>query len=743
MLITLAAASVAIMVGLHPVGDPSPFGDLLGAAFDSSSFLRTFRSTYKAGAGLELAMALLAGLGAAWLWQKAAIFGSGARWVAVVGVVGAGALASYPFWTGHLYSTTDRHDELPGYWEEALDWFDAQSHDPAVLVLPSASRSRYEWGYVNDVIADGRLSQPAVSARTLPQSTPEIADLTEALDGYASSPSYRAGSLGPALRRLGVGWILVQNDRDFSFEPLVGPAVFDSLRADPDFELVEQFGAAGENVGDGSDRHPLEIYAVTDPRPAAGVVADTSLALFGGGEAWPTLGALGLLGQPLVPVGAIAADNRLEAIGATDGVVFTDGARRRALTALDFRSVASPVLGAGESGGDHPALPLYDEAELQSVIVRDDIDSVTADAHGRDLVAGWQADLRPDLALDGDERTAWAADRAGGAELVVRLKSARRIETIEIIPFSGRPADQRLTALAVTIERPGGTVDERTIPADRSGAIIVEVGESITGIRVRTVVDNEVDRTLVGVAEVGLVAAGGTVDGRSWLRVPAPAADDEAALDDVIQRLPVHHVFSRVLGEGSGPEETTIRREFWAPEEIATVALFARVDRDTPDETIAGLMNGDIEVFGSMRTGELAETTALNLVDGDPSSRWRFSPSVASEATLTIRTGGAAFDTIELWSVVIGEAPFRLTRPRRFEASVAGRRVAVVGTPDEPECAAVVTDPQCIERVVIELPEATSDEVVIGLTELDSGSAALGTLPVEFAELVLRSGAST
>ncbi len=174
-LAVLAGFATVLMVGLHPVDDPSPIGRLLGEAFDASTIARGFRSTYKAGSSLQLAVALLAAVALAWGWGR--LRRTGPRRRVAIGALGATALAgiavaSFPFSTGRLYPADERYEAIPDHWMQAFEWFDDQPHDLGVFVVPSLARTPYRWGYVNDTLFDGFLAQRAIAARALHRAPP-------------------------------------------------------------------------------------------------------------------------------------------------------------------------------------------------------------------------------------------------------------------------------------------------------------------------------------------------------------------------------------------------------------------------------------------------------------------------------------------------------------------------------------------------------------------------------------------
>ena len=165
-----------------------------------------------------------------------------------VGVV----VASFPFWTDRLYSD-DGFKSIPQYWDRTFDYLEAQEQPGRVLVLPGTDHGPLPVGPRPDGLFDGLSPLSPVINRPLPQGTAESADLVAAIDEYVSSPGYVKGTLGPILARLGVRWVLLQNDLDWQRMDVPRPSTYDALRADPGLRLAATFGRPGENTASPGD----------------------------------------------------------------------------------------------------------------------------------------------------------------------------------------------------------------------------------------------------------------------------------------------------------------------------------------------------------------------------------------------------------------------------------------------------------------------------------------------------------
>jgi len=657
LLVTMAALSVVLMVGIHPVGDPSPFGSALETAYETSPFARGFRSMYKAGAGLQLALALLVGI----VWQASV------AWRRITGLVLVGAVvftASLPFWTGGLYPTADRHDEVPEYWEDAFTWFEGQPSEPGVSILPSLARTRYRWGYVNDTLFDARLPQRAVSARTLPESTPFLATLTESIDSYLSGRTARPGALAPMLRAAGVRWVLLQNDVDWQVTNQPRPAQYDVVRDDPDFRLVASFGEPGENVtaeiGFGPLRRrelslaPVEVYELIEGPPSGGAVHSSSLLVSGAPDVWPTLARQGWLDLPVL-LEAPIEDQRAEAFAAAEAFVITDGAQRRASRVVSAQSLQSPVL-ATDQGVGRAVQAFFDDAEDQTVATYGDLASVVA-SHSGVVFDPWQAEWWPDKATDGDESTGWASSLGGRQELMLRLNDPTPLRSVTLVPFvPGRASpEEAISSIELLLDHQGGAVSMWNITPSEGDTSIAVDRDLAPVVSVRVAVTASGRAGLVGLSEVSLVTADGrALDGRQRLRVPGPSNEAEAQLLQAdIGETPVHHLFTRV------DEQGVIRREFWRAEGPVVVHATIRLDEDTPETTVEALL-GAQEESGAADPEDLATSSTcrpLFELDGlDVAMR----PALGQEPDLaSLRRGmsfvSCAFLTLETgWHLLDG-----------------------------------------------------------------------------------------
>ncbi len=740
-LAVLAAATVVVMVGIHPLGEPSPLGRVLDRGFDESLFVRGFRSTYKAGAGLQVALALLTGVAVA----GASSLPMGARrwhrWVGRAllgtGLVAVLAVASFPFWTGELYPSDDRHDDIPAYWTETFEWFDDQPHEPGVLVLPSVARTRYRWGFVNDTLFDAHLAQPAVAARTLPQSTRWLADLTEVVDARADRGA-REGTLAPILRRMGVRWVLLQNDLDWVAAGVPRPATYDPIRGDPGFRLAASFGDPGgrplalDRLALDEGRLPqVEVYELVDP-PAPGATRATApIIVAGGGEAWPALARAGWLDHPVVPAAAIG-DGIAEVADAAAAYVITDGAQRRAARVASAQSIRSPILAVGEDAG-RPVQAVDDDIADQSIVTYPDLHTVTASSYGRALVP-WDAPWRPANAVDGNELTAWASE-ARSPTLRIELARPTALDALVLEPY-GETGEGPLSSATVELVGPDGESRVEVV-APGVGRIALPDAGSVQEVAI-TLERAEGVTGMVGLTEVILVGPAGPLDGREMIRAPGPGDPEEAdRLATAVAGTEVHHVFTRE------PEQAVVNRAFWSPGGAVEMRATVRTDDLTPDQVIDVLVGSEVSAVAEARFLGQLDATGRHVLDGNVATAWQV--DAIERGALTLRVPGYEADQVELWLVVEGALPFPLSRITEVAVEVVDRDGGVtvdrLTLGEEPDCDPAFTALGagiCVERVTIDLDPVTVASVRVEPIEIDAGSSAFGTAPAQLADVRLR-----
>ena len=594
---SMMLASLVLMVGGYPLNAPSPFGRVLMAAFDQSSTLRGFRATYKAGAALMIATALLVGVAAAATWRRAppepdsSVESDGSMSLpsvrhpvigALVALVGlALVLASFPFWTGRLYAHQDTYGDIPEYWEDAFDHLATLEQPGRVVVLPRASRFRHRWGYTGDNLFDGMSSLSPLINGVLPPGTAESADLVSAIDEYVASPGYVDGTIGPILDRIGVQWVMLLNDLDWQQMNAPRPSTYDALRSDPGLDLAMTFGGAGTNTSAPTDSYagllgenelpPVELYRVVDAAaPEPRLESGPPLLVAGAGDAWPTLSAAGLLdGPPIAYTGAADDDVLRKLVASGAPVVVTDGNRRRAKQATAGRNRQSPTLTSQEPHVRDPS-DLFGGASTQSVATFADAAWITASRYGPAL-SQYETASRPANAFDGIGRTAWKLNGAGGVSgesMTIHLADPVTVTGVSVEPFAEDPLQRRLTLLEVVTRSSEGAATITRVPLSPGPGERTHVVFEATDVATIDVLiaasEGDDASTSVGISEMVVDTPDGPLDLREFVRTPedlAVRAASDAELNGLLAEDPPRYELRRQIGLGVEEEETELRRE--------------------------------------------------------------------------------------------------------------------------------------------------------------------------------------
>lgn len=718
-------AGGVLMVGVHPVADPVPFGRALSEAFDVAPLAAGFRTTYKAGAALVLGVAVLAALGTDALARRIGRRGQG-RVVFSVGVVLVVGVAGLPFWTGRLYDETRTSGPIPSYWREAARTVDDLPGEGRVLVLPASTRSVYTWGWVGDDILDSLLTRPHAVDTAVPLSGPEAADVLAAVSEATDDARYRDGALAAVLRRLGITHVLLRTDLDPEATQSIPPERMARLRQDPSLRRVRRFGATREDTGSASSAGastaglaPVELYEVVDPGPTGPRLAPTdgALVVSGSGAALPPLGSAGDLATsgPVRFSGALEAGELAAALEADGHLVLSDTNRRRVTVVSALVRNESWTLAADEDL-DRPAGALFDEPGSQTVAWYRDATLITTDGAPRGG-RGSQPWTRPAAAFDGSPSTWWQTVETTGQEgisLRVDLRRPSTIGTVRIDPLPAPGGARRLTE--VTLHFSDGTTEVVDVSG---GATEVEVdpGPSewveveITGLSPGAA------RT-VGIREVAL----GDLDLQEWIALPDDVlrkAEDDPALAAAVEAAPLTVLMARDRPEAAFPIEPTLRRRVRLPAAVEAEVRASVVPVDGPAaELVAGLRgecrDDTLRVDGEPVGLTLADEGAT-VVPGQAVELRGCAPLplAAGWHEVEVRTG-APLDQVRLDA----GAPVAVEAPEQAVTVTAATPDRVAATVDAPEGAVLLTGQSYDRRWV-----ATVDGRDLGEADMYDGQS--------------------
>ncbi|MGH2993117.1 MAG: alpha-(1-_3)-arabinofuranosyltransferase domain-containing protein, partial [Solirubrobacterales bacterium] len=763
--------SLVLMVGMHGAGGRSPFGELLSFAFEHSELARGFRTPYKAGAGLMLGIGALLGVAAASALAAMSSRRDGQppprgprtgvrrlmQAVVVGGVVLGVVVASFPFWTGRLYPEDERFQSIPGYWDRAFDYLGAQEQPGRVLVLPASERGRYRWGGVHDNLFDGFSSLSPVVNSALPQATAESGDLVAAMDDYVTSTGYVKGTLGPILARLGVRWVLLQNDLDWQHGSVPRPSTYDPLRSDPDLRIAAKFGRPGMNTTASprdSDAEllgeqslpPVEVYEVAGtPSPQPRLAAAPPLLVAGGGESWPSLATAGLLdGPPVAYTGAADNDALRKLVASGSELVVTDGNRRRATGVTIGRPIRSPTLAAGETT-DRAPQDLFGSPETQSVATYADARRIFASRSGNELEAPYEAKSRPANAFDRVERTAWQVrgprDPTGEA-VSVELTEPVAVTAVSVLPYAD--GSRTVKAVDVIAHSEEGEPTRKRLRFEDAGHVFPVARFEPTEV---SAIEIRIARVIGGTGAVGITeAAIGTPNGQLDLREFVRTPDDlaiRAASDDrlgaALAARPPRYELRRITGVGAQQpsfaaqdEETELRREITVfGNHRYELGVTARIDSRAADSAIDALLAAPVGAVGTSRFGGDVERRGGLVVDDDLSTGWE--PDSLRAQRLDVRFPTTEVRTVE---VLVVSGPRRGSRVTGIDVAVGddGTTSADQTLPRSGRC--LRPKPPgggCLEKHVLNVPPTNADQLSVNLAV--ESVARLGQLPPRVVEV--------
>jgi arabinofuranan 3-O-arabinosyltransferase len=719
-----------LMVGAHPVDDPSPMGRALLHAYDRLPGASALRNSYKAAPSLALGLAVLVGVCVEGLPARPHQRRRGLTGVSllVVGLI----VSAFPFWTGRLYHPDQRLTGVPAYWTDALSWLDEQQGDGRVLFVPGSQAMGYRWGDPGTDIFHALLRREYVQRTWFAAGTAQAANLLNAFDDRFQTGHYEPGSIAPIARRLGIRWIVIRNDIDWEATHVARPAMLKALREDPDLRRVISFGEPGENVVQPGDKtlnllvesqiRPVEVFGVpASADPVRAEPAPGPLLVSGDGGAVPLLARDGFLdGRGAVPTGALddpTFARLLRAPGAE--LVVTDSNRRRLRTERGPVDHDSYTLAAGQSIDGHAPSELFTADGAESVATYRDARDITASSYGTPL-AGEQPWLRPANAFDHDPATSWSVGALGdptGEWLRVHLRRARPVHRITL---TGPAAENVRRVARVRVALSDGTTRVANV---RSGTATVDFG----GRRTRAITI-----TIDAVTGPGTNAVGFTdvdvagFDLRERIRLPVDAVRRAVrpAVRKTAARATVAYQFERSILSRDQPEERRLSRRFSTFDRRSYVTGGRhRLDVDTParraDQAVAGPLGAagaTSPFFGD------PHNNGLSAVDGRPETAWRAQPLSGEKLTLRMAPR------------VVGAVVIR-SQPSTDASRILSVRVRVGAGPASTD--QVVSADVGADGVTVQVTPVGATHVSIEVTGAEPRTSVFGTAPVVISEVEL------
>lgn len=614
-----------IMVGTFPNAHKSGWGAFVGKAIEDVPGLIAFRTTNKAGAVLELGMAVLVALAVqvAVPRLRTVTQRSAAAGTAVVLVAGsvAPALSGDMFWV---------RMDVPKYWNQAADVVNARPGDSRVLMVPGTGVPGYSWGYSGpDEIGPSLFRRPFAFRSASPSGGVYAANLLAEVDRRMHQGTLPPGAVSALAAYIGAGDVVGRYDTKGIGS--VGARVEQQLEADPGLAPGQGFGPADAAHGAPA---PAIVRSVAGTLPRTSAVARSaaaSVVLDGAGTALPSLQSAGLLEDrpALLLAGALDDAQLADALRDESRVVLSDGNPRREWSNSN-PAVAGPILPSGVDPAATRAL--FTAADQTVAVVRG---SAKIETRGRGLLFGPHAFGDVTQAFDGDRTTGWQFGNFGtgvGNAVVITPRTAVAMPSITLSPKQG--GTSRITDVRVTAVVNGKPLVKNVkltpwnsfpVSTDLTNDPVSQLTITVTGV------EGEGNNP-VGFAEISV--PGVSVDRAAALpsrlaRRLAPAAEAAGVeLDEV----PLDVILRRSVGDANGlsTEEPSLEREFTLPDErrfegSGTVRLSGGVS-DADIDTVAG-MGSSVVAQSSSRAFSNPNARASMALDnsgGDPdeSTAW-------------------------------------------------------------------------------------------------------------------------
>ncbi len=623
----LVLLAVPVMVGLFPPERPTPFGRVLGRAFDTVPFAGAFRTTNKIGSLLVLGTALLVAAGVGWAWRRwpdGRVRAATALGLAVVLVAGTA-----PAWTGNLYVSAV---DLPAYWRQAAADLDADTPDQRVWFVPGQVQASYRWSQDRpDDLGTSVLDRPSLVRTVIPVTSPAAANLLAAVDSELQEGTLSPGALSNAARYLGVGDVLLRNDLTWDLSGGARPAVMQAqVGGDPGLLPRGTYGSPGQNTlsptvpsssGFEALLPPLQRYSVAGARPVIRVDPAASTVLVDGdGWALAPLTAAGLL--PGAPVFRYLADldpaEVAELLPETSRLVLTDTNRRRETIPGRLTGGQGALLPAGTEPAGTRALG---DASTQTVL---EVTGGSVRASDVGSAFGSVSAGSAENAVDGDPRTAWQFgdfSRAVGQSVEVRFTAPRPVPSVSVRVRTGAVQISKIRL------RVGGRdvdleVDSRGLASWTPTAPVRSDSVKLTVLRT-----TGEGFGLVGVEEIGIPGVRLTRVARLPRTLERLTARLDPAGRAALARKPVDVVLTRERGTGlaADEEETGLARDLTLPVSRSYRAYgTVRPSGRLPERDLDALAGASPEVTATStsRAFGLPTVRASQALDGKEDTAW-------------------------------------------------------------------------------------------------------------------------
>jgi arabinofuranan 3-O-arabinosyltransferase len=541
--VLLAVVALLLMFAGFPEGTRLRSG--LVDLYNDVEAVQFLRTTYKAAPLLALSLACLGGAGAAALAERARLgaLRLGGRRIPAWTLAGLVILplgAAAPLLTGRAIDRQQAYGEVPNAWTAALRDADrAQPTGTGTMVLPGELFGWYRWGGTLDPIGPALSRRPVAIREIVPYAGARSSQLQIAVDDLVQQDRLVPGQLGPLLRLLDVGQVLVAAD-----SRRVRSGALDPVSVERALAGQTGLASASRSYGErrtyfpppGRSGAPLRApdiarRPVTGVQPPGGVrlrPLTKATILEGDAEGIPELAALGLLDtrRTLFYAGDLDRRRLRELVSEGAPLVLSDSARRRVFVAARLRSNRGATLGP-----DDPISP--DSPSFDPFPGRGNAGRTVALYTGiRRIYTRVQPgfsqfpQFRPFAAVDGRLDTSWLADENVPSDdwyLHVDLSRPLAARSLSIVPHANRHGRTAAVFLSVN----GGS--ERRIELAPGENRVPVDARTLTSLNVRIakIVGDEDTRGAGGIAELRVPG----LRVRERLRLPTALADETRGLD--------------------------------------------------------------------------------------------------------------------------------------------------------------------------------------------------------------------
>jgi arabinofuranan 3-O-arabinosyltransferase len=661
----LGLLAVFVSSGVFPAQSPTPYGHFLKFLYAHVPGVAGLRTTYKVTAQVNLAFAVLAGVGVEALWRRTSQVPRsnmvrGAVLATVLLVIGSN---SYLLWTGGLYNPSRGMPGVPAYWQGALAELDSRDTDYRAFFVPGTNWTTYRWGAIKESVLASDPTVAGVFPPRLPIAQRYGSNLIKAFEG---AYLYGVPAQGSAqlLRYLGVQDVVLQNDLDWQRSRTVRPAQLQLLLNDPDLQPFLTFGLPGQNVttdalndpADTTERalSPVQILTVRDPLPIIRAEPATPVVVSGDGFGIAAAVRQGLLagGPPILYSGALTPSDLEGLLGETrPSFIVTDTNRRWVWYFSAPRTPHSYTLPAGQTLLDRPVgyLLFDDRSSTQSVAVYPGLQAITSSAYG--AVFGTSPQYRPSNAFDGDPSTWWLVGAGAspiGAWIQANLDQPQILSRITVSqPDAWWLRDIRRVSLEFS---DGSSVESALRRGGQTTITFPSRVVSSVRLSILAVGPRPITGALSGAAVSDIQIPG--LNPAETIRVPSDLLDAarETRLGvEALNGLPFAYLFERVRGysEGDPDEESRLSRRFEVPGQAdyqltGTVHVNPTADDNQIDQVLFGPQ--PVNVTSSSRLLGNPSLRGSAALDGDSQTSWV--PSGAEGEWLTIRFPEHSIDKI-------------------------------------------------------------------------------------------------